>query len=93
MSRFLFFSFFGIKDHHEIQDLRDWLLVEQEEKQDLMRKLHSSEQECKLLIRVFLILHNLLAVCFLTSPGKQQKLADQQLMITFDSSNKWVLTN
>lgn len=87
------FPFFGIKDRHEIQDLKDWLLVEQEEKQELMRKLHSSEQECKFLIPVFLILHNLLVVCFLISPGKQRKLADQQSMIIFDSSNKWVLTN
>lgn len=35
-------------DKNEIQDLRDVIAVEQEEKKDMHRKLQNAENECKL---------------------------------------------
>jgi hypothetical protein len=34
-------------DKNEIQDLRDVIAVEQEEKKDMQRKLQNAENECK----------------------------------------------
>jgi hypothetical protein len=42
------FVVFPYADKNEIQDLRDVIAVEQEEKKDMQRKLQNAENECKL---------------------------------------------
>lgn len=36
-----------VADHHEIQDLKDCLMIEQEEKNELNKKLQNLEKECE----------------------------------------------
>lgn len=36
-----------VADHHEIQDLKDCLTIEQEEKNELNKKLQNLEKECE----------------------------------------------
>lgn len=36
-----------VTDHHEIQDLKDCLMIEQEEKNELNKKLQNLEKECE----------------------------------------------
>ena len=42
------FSYLCLTDNAEIQDLRECLMIEQEEKNGLNRKVQNLEKECKL---------------------------------------------
>lgn len=48
-----------VADHQEIHDLKDWVLVEQEEKKELQKKLQNAECECKPFHSILCILNRL----------------------------------
>jgi hypothetical protein len=49
------FADHSVTDHLELQDLKDCLMIEQEEKNELNKKLQGLEKECKCLIFLCLI--------------------------------------
>lgn len=48
LKKFVCFAHYGLPDSSEIRDLKDCLMAEQEEKNDLNRKMQLLEKECKL---------------------------------------------